>query len=409
MARALRSARVPYWRGAVPRPLPLLFAVLIAGAIAAGVLVLSSDGTAAGRSLGFSLALGAAFGLTLQRARFCFFCHTRDLIESRDPRGVLAILLALAVGTVGYVVVFGAWLPVPAADRLPPTAHIGPVSPVLALAAFAFGVGMAIAGSCISAQFYRLGEGSPTAPFAIAGTVIGFVIGFTTWNSLFLSWISVAPIVWLPHQFGYAGTLALSVAVLSLLAYAALRASRAQVEDRKAAPLGVGQVLKATFVERWPAYVGGLLVGVLSAVAYLRVAPLGVTAELGSLARTGAERMAMLPSTLYGLDGFRGCATAIKSALVSDNGMFVAGLIFASLATALVAGQFKPQWPKRDEIVRGLAGGTLMGWGAMTALGCTVGTLLSGIHAGALSGWVFLFFCFFGVAAGLWLRRRFVF
>jgi hypothetical protein len=48
-----------------------------------------------------------------------------------------------------------------------------------------------------------------------------------------------------------------------------------------------------------------------------------------------------------------------------------------------------------------------MGWGAMIALGCTVGVLLSGIHAGALSGWVFLFFCFAGIAAGLWARRRF--
>jgi hypothetical protein len=62
-----------------------------------------------------------------------------------------------------------------------------------------------------------------------------------------------------------------------------------------------------------------------------------------------------------------------------------------------------------NEIVRGLAGGLLMGWGAMIALGCTVGVLLSGIHAGALSGWIFLVFCFAGVAAGLWARRRFAF
>ncbi|RTL99712.1 hypothetical protein EJV44_04300 [Ancylobacter aquaticus] len=54
----------------------------------------------------------------------------------------------------------------------------------------------------------------------------------------------------------------------------------------------------------------------------------------------------------------------------------------------------------------GLAGGVLMGWGAMTALGCTVGVLLSGIHAGALSGWVFLVAAFAGLLIGLPLRRR---
>lgn len=41
----------------------------------------------------------------------------------------------------------------------------------------------------------------------------------------------------------------------------------------------------------------------------------------------------------------------------------------------------------------------------MLALGCTVGTLLAGIMAGALSGWVFALFCLIGLLAGLGLRR----
>ena len=41
----------------------------------------------------------------------------------------------------------------------------------------------------------------------------------------------------------------------------------------------------------------------------------------------------------------------------------------------------------------------------MTALGCTVGVLLSGIQAGALSGWVFLVFCAAGAIAGMPLMR----
>jgi uncharacterized protein len=388
--------------------LPLLAAVAIAGGLVYAVWSLSAP-DANSRALAFSLALGAVFGAVLQRSRFCFFCHARDFLESGDPRGVLAILLALAVGTLGYAVVFGAWLPVPAPERLPPTAHIGPVSPVLGLAAFAFGVGMAVSGSCISAHFYRLGEGSPTAPFALVGTAIGFVAGFATWNPLYLAAISGAPIVWLPHSLGYAGTIAVTFAVIAVLALLAVKASRLRLKPREGGRLNLERVLDAVFVQRWPAYVGGLAVGVLSAVAYLRVAPLGVTAELGSLARTGARDLGLLPSTLHGLDGFRGCVTIVMQALVSNNGMFIAGLVLASLASALTAGQFRPRPPDAGEIVRGLAGGALMGWGAMVALGCTVGVLLSGIHAGALSGWIFLIFCFAGVAAGLWARRRFVF
>jgi len=42
----------------------------------------------------------------------------------------------------------------------------------------------------------------------------------------------------------------------------------------------------------------------------------------------------------------------------------------------------------------------------MLALGCSVGTLLSGIMAGALSGWVFALFCLAGLLLGLKLRQR---
>src|SRR5687768_10877105 len=123
--------------------LPIIIALAIAAALAYAVWSIAAP-DANSRALAFSLALGAAFGAVLQRSRFCFFCHSRDLLENGDPRGALAILLALAVGAVGYVVIFGAWLPVPMPERLPPTAHVGPVGPVLALGAFAFGIGMAV-------------------------------------------------------------------------------------------------------------------------------------------------------------------------------------------------------------------------------------------------------------------------
>lgn len=393
------------------RLLPASLALLIAALLVGGTLSLSA-GDAASRALGLSLALGAVFGVILQRGRFCFVCNTRDLIDHRDARGVLAILLALAVGVAGYALVVGAWLPVPQPERLPPDAHIGPVSWVLALAAFAFGLGMAISGSCISAHLYRLGEGSPTSPFALLGTWLGFGLGFLTWNTLYLRVIADAPVIWLPHHLGYASTLGASLAGLALLAVAGLawagRAIPGRMGTREEAADGSVSVLRAIFVARWPAAVTGLAVGALSAMSYLRVGPLGVTAEIGSLARSAANRWDVLPDTLHGLDGFRGCATVLKDTLLSENGLFVTGLVAASLASALLAGQFAPRWPSRRDVLAGIAGGVLMGWGAMTALGCTVGVLLSGIHAGALSGWVFLVACFAGLGCGLPLRRRLV-
>ena len=363
-------------------------------------------GQSGGRDLAFSLLAGSAFGIVLQRGRFCFLCNFRDFLERREPRGVISILVALAAGTVLYHAVMMAWVPSPQPGRLPPNAHIGPVGPVLAVAAFVFGLGMAISGSCLSAHFYRLGEGSPTSPFALVGAAAGFLLGFLTWNPLFSLVIYASPAIWLPHQFGYTGTILASLGLLAVLALLVLRFASARettVETR----YDLAGVSKKIFVERWPPVITGVLVAIISAIAFLRVAPLGVTAELGSIVRTTGFSAGLLPDTLHGLDLLRGCATVVKETLLSRNGLFVIGLVVASFAAALAAGQFQPARPTRAQIIKGLSGGLLMGWGAMTGLGCTVGVLLSGIHAGALSGWVFLIFCTLGVWLGLLAMKRF--
>lgn len=387
-------------------PARALVAATVLGGLGIWAWTLYGSDTAS-RALSFSLLAGVGFGIVLQRGRFCFFCNFRDLWDERDPRGVLSILVALAAGLILYHVIFLAWMPAPSPDRLPPGAHIGPVSPALAVAAFVFGLGMAVSNSCISAQLYRLGEGSPTAPFALIGTAAGFVAGFLTWNALYLSVISEWPATWLPHVLGYTGSIVASLLILTLLAAIALAMGRPQPTPALEQSPAAADVAHRIFVARWPATVSGIAVGVISMVAYFRVAPLGVTAEIGSLARTAASSAGVLPETLYGLDGFRGCATVVKQALFSNNGVFVIGLVLGSFASALVAGQFRPSRPTSGHIVRGLVGGLLMGWGAMTALGCTVGVLLSGIHAGAVAGWVFLLFSVLGVVIGLELSRRF--
>ncbi len=379
--------------------LPIL--LLAAIALAAWVV----HGQPEGRALSFSLLAGAAFGIVLQRSRFCFLCNFRDFLLRREPQGLIAILVALAAGVVLYHAVMMAWVPVPQAGRLPPNAHIGPVGPVLALAAFVFGIGMAISGSCLSAHLYRLGEGSPTSPFALIGAGLGFLVGFLTWNRLFTLSIHASPAYWLPHRIGYTGTILLSLALLALLAILILRHAAAG-RSQEATTYDLAGVARSILVDRWPPTVAGLAIGALSAIAFLRVAPLGVTAELGSIARTAGTFAGILPESLHGLDMLRGCATVVKQTVLSPNGLFVLGLVVASFAAALASGKFQPRRPTTSDIVRGLSGGVLMGWGAMTGLGCTVGVLLSGIHAGAVSGWVFLLFCTCGVWLGLAAMHR---
>ncbi|XPG48016.1 YeeE/YedE family protein [Variovorax sp. KK3] len=359
-----------------------------------------------GRGPAFALGLGAVLGIVLQRSRFCFYCHARDFIERRDARGLLAIVVALAVGTVGMHIVMGGWLPVPQPGRLPPDAHIGPVSWALVVAGLAFGLGMVVSGSCISAHWYRLGEGSPTAPFALVGSALGFVLGFNSWNWLYMAAIATAPVVWLPHHLGYAGSAGLQLLLLAAAAALLWRHwPAAETSANTERPRTFGAALRRLVEGRWDYWLGGLAVGIIATVVVLRLRPLGVTAALGSGARELGSAQGWVPKRLEGLDGFGGCVTAVAEVLWrTPNAVLVIGLVAGAFAAALISGQFNPRLPRVRDVLRGLGGGLLLGWGAMTALGCTVGTLLSGTMAGALSGWVFGASVLLAVWAGLRLR-----
>lgn len=390
-------------RAAVPREILLRAgvgtAILLALLVAAGLLAASPD---FGTESAASLLIGAALGIVFARGRFCFFCIYRDLIEDRNSAPTYAILAALAVGGIGYLIVFGIFLPNPATGRLPAEAHIGPVSWVLVAGGLAFGVGMALSGACISGQLYRLGEGYGRAPIALLGSLIGFGAGFLTWSTLYLGGISTAPTPWLPASIGYGGALALHLSVLGVVAILLLRRlpARRPVEG---GVLTLREVLRTIFVRRWSPLVTGALVGLIGVVAYLRLEPLGVTSQLGSVTRTLMNDAGLLGDRLSGLDILAGCATVVAR-VVTDNGWLIIAMVLGSLGVSIIAGRFKPSGVTLANSTTALLGGVLMGWGAMVSLGCTVGTLLSGISAFAISGWVFGIAVFAGVWLGIRLR-----
>lgn len=331
-----------------------------------------------------SLLFGAALGVALECGRFCFFCIFRESIEERKTRALLSIVTALAVGAVGYSVVFGLYLPTPSGEGFPPLAHISPISVPLIAGAVAFGLGMVLSGACISGHLYRLGEGWLRSVPALIGSLIGFGLGFITWNSLYLGMISESPVWWLPRSLGYGGSLAVTLAVLGVLAWLILKMDRHGPEHREPAR----GFVDAIFGKRWTWFASGSVVGAIGVLAYLRVSPLGVTSQLGTVSRTFLDGQGLLPEVLHGIDVMKGCVGTVSSA-ITNNGWLVIGLVSASFASAVAGGRFKVVVPSVRGSATGLAGGVLLGWGAMTSLGCTVGVLLSGTQSFALSGVVF--------------------
>lgn len=376
----------------------------VAVAIAAALLITAAlldagRGPGQGPTAAFALLTGTALGILFERGRFCFFCIFRDLFEKRNSRGAYSILIALAVGLVGYAIVFALRVPVPVPGTAAPGAHVGPVSVVLVIAGLAFGFGIVISGGCIGGHLYRLGEGSLRALPALAGSVIGFGLGFLTWNPLASTFILGAPTPWLPAAAGYAVAVAFQLAVLVAIGIWLLRWNP-PVEARPAYRVDAGEIRRVVFFRRWPALLTGALVGLASVLYYLRVGPLGVTSQLSSLTRTALENNGLMPDTLIGLDASLGGCIAFVVETITENGWLIIGIVAGSLAAALPGRRFRLERLSVRGTGTAVLGGILLGWGAIFGLGCTIGVFLSGIQASSASGWIFAASVVFALGLG---------
>ena len=393
--RGSASMRIILWR--------VLAGLLALHAVLALLRLHSSESY--GRASSWVFLTGLLFGWVLQRSRFCFFCMLRDLFEDRNSRTALAMLAALAVGIVGHMILFSAWIPNPLAGHLPPRAHIGPLSWVIGLGGFVFGIGMSLSGSCISAHLYRLGEGSKLSPIALLGAVGGAALGLWSWNTFYLRFLMSARPVWIPAWRGFGVGALLPLAVLAGIAAAILRYLPELAAINRVGRVKVRDVLRAVFVDRWAPWVGAVIVGLLSTAALSRGAPLGVTAEMNRMGRLLGDAMAILPQRLEGLDAMRGCRIAVDSAALTPNALFVLALIAGGMIGSFGTGNVSPSTPKLKAYPLALLGGVLLGWGSFIALGCSIGTLLSGIHAGSLGAWVFAVAMVAGVRIALPIRQ----
>ncbi len=62
-----------------------------------------------GNNVALSLVLGLSLGIVFERGRFCFYCIFRDSFRERSSAPLISIYAAIAVGSVGYSLILGAF------------------------------------------------------------------------------------------------------------------------------------------------------------------------------------------------------------------------------------------------------------------------------------------------------------
>jgi len=330
--------------------------------------------------------VGVGMGAVLAGARFGFTTGWRRLIEQRDPSGVLAQLLLLAVAA-------AVSMPLLAAFPTDLGAALGPPSISLLVGAFVFGACMQVADGCGSGTLYKAGLGIPLNMAILPLFAIGSFLGSATLDR----WLALGavPPYGLVTHFGAPVALALTLAGLAAVGLGVVRwAGRsARLFDRK---LLIGAVL-------------------LAALAALNLViagqPWGIVYGFGLWAAKLATAAGVFdPSANPFWSETVNATTLGQSVFLDVTSITNLGILAGALWIAAGQSAGKPakglngtQW------LVGIVAGFLLGYSSRLAFGCNIGAMVSGISTGSLHGWIWVPMAFLGSLLGVRVRRRFAF
>jgi uncharacterized membrane protein YedE/YeeE len=310
--------------------------------------------------------VGALFGVVAEYSRYCARAALAEWVPGNEPdeasgnryprtkQYLAAVLVALA----GTQALFFS-------QNIDLTQSIYWSVPIRPLALVAggvvFGIGMGLAGGCVSRLLVLAASGNGRA---IVTLLVTGIAGYATLRGI-LSY----PRIWLenawsmensPAQIYESG--AISHTVVAAVIAALLIAALAIVVRRHGAKgLITGSLVGLMVVAAWAA------TGIVGANEFepTQLASLSFVAPAGE-----AIQYLMI---------FTGDTIRFSIALLG-------GVLAGALASALIGGRLRYQgFTSEGSLVRYISGGLLMGFGGVTALGCSVGQGLSGLSTASLS------------------------
>ncbi len=305
------------------------------------------------------LIIGAIFGFILQRGRFCMNSAFRDIILLKEFKLAKAVVVSLAVLMVGFAIfAFGEVIDLAPKPFKPWGAIVG---------GLIFGIGMVLAAGCASGTTYRVGEGMMGSFVAAIGLTTGAMMtkfGILSQAMKDLQHVVVGdgPALTLFGEFDADLTpmLMLIVGLVGIVLMFIFWGLPAIKKKRQAnEPLiKTENFVESTFKKGYPWWVTGILIGIILTAGYV--------ASNGVIGITGGWMNIEL--------------WLITKDSVMWTGFIIFGIIIGAFASAYIGGEFKFRVPKDGfMLLKQFIGGGLMGFGAVTAMGCNITNILGGI------------------------------
>jgi len=317
-----------------------------------------------------AIVLGILFGFVLQRGSFCGASLLSSVVLFKETKGLVAILAAVLVSMVGFAfLAYMGWIiPNPNPMRLL-SAVVGGI---------VFGVGMVLAGGCITGTLYKAGEGRLTSMLALVTTGIGSL----AINSGLLKPVKRAvmkatmDIEWsasldeaLGMDYGLLSGIIGAAGLVVLIVVAIVK----RPKDRKKLDLSWRKILRGG----WSSVTAGVVIGVLGWAAYLLSGAAGRNNALG------------------GHGGVKGTFSYLVSGEYSGSTWvigLVGGIIVGSAVSARMRGDLRMKSGDAATLLVALLGGLLLGAGAALGRGCFIGNGVTGLALLSLHSLIFLIF-----------------
>lgn len=350
--------------------------------------------------VGGGFALAFLFGAIANKANFCTMGAVSDVVNMGHWGRMRMWLLAIAVAIVGANALAQAGL-VDLSRSIYQRPSLSWLS--LIVGGTVFGIGMSLAGGCANKNLIRVGGGSVRSLVVLTFLAIS---GYMTLKGLFGQWRAtwLDPVALDLTRFGWKDQ---GLATLLASAGVAPAAARMAAAGTLAALLLAFVFADRRFRANPTQWLGGLAIGALVVGGWYVSGHLGFgenpeTLETGYFATNTRtlESLSFVAPLSYGLELL--LLWTDKSLHLSFGIATALGVALGSAAWALATRSFRWEgFASLADLRNQLVGAVLMGFGGVTAMGCTVGQGLTGVSTLALGSFIALASIVGGAAATL--------
>jgi len=344
-----------------------------------------------------AIPIGFLFGFFLQKGSLCGSSAFSEVILFKDKQKVWGLWIAIVTGMAAFAVLdFLGWVNLNPKPFIWASYIVGGIL---------FGIGMVLAGGCVSGCLFKAGSGNLNSMAALPGIALG--VALVEYGPLFPlhsflktmvikssdGSVTLSSLTGLPFWFW-----ALIFVIITIIL--ALRLNK-KSEKKTGFAVNLNFPLKRS----WRPWQAGILIGLLGFAAYLSSAASGRNYPLGVTHGVLHVQLLVTESNLKHVYKVKAKAEAKEKAKEKSAGIasnktgeikkeaaqvpagkkvswwlvaLVSSLVLGSWVSARMSGEAKLLPKPPGQVITAFFGGLLVGTGAAIGTGCVIGNIISG-------------------------------